>query len=185
MRVAAAALCIAVNIVGGYLALVLKLPIYLDSIGTIMAGALMGPLYGMAAGLGSGLISGILTDVYALYFMPVGIITGLMAGLLFRTSLFKKWKMPLGVLALTVPGTVVSAATSAFLFGGVTSSGSSLLVQLLKHLGCNLVVSAFVVQIVTDYADRFISAALVMVVLSCMTAEMKLRLKGGRPNGTV
>lgn len=45
------ALCIALNIVGSNIALMLKLPIYLDSIGTVLAAAVFGPLGGMLAGV--------------------------------------------------------------------------------------------------------------------------------------
>ena len=185
LRLTVTAFCIALNIVGSYLALLLRLPIYLDSIGTILAGALMGPWYGLAAAVGNGLISGVLTDVYSLYFLPVGAVTGLMAGLLFRKGILKGWKVIPGSLALTVPGTALSASISAFLFGGVTSSGSSLLVQLFYHLGLNLVASAFAVQIVTDYADRLISVLLVLVLTACLSVNLKMRLKGVSRNGKI
>ena len=185
LRLTVTAFCIALNIVGSYLALLLRLPIYLDSIGTILAGALMGPWYGLAAAVGNGLISGVLTDVYSLYFLPVGAVTGLMAGLLFRKGILKGWKVIPGSLALTVPGTMLSASISAFLFGGVTSSGSSLLVQLFHHLGLNLVASAFAVQIVTDYADRLISVLLVLVLTACLSVNLKMRLKGVSRNGKI
>lgn len=185
LRLTVTAFCIALNIVGSYLALLLRLPIYLDSIGTILAGALMGPWYGLAAAVGNGLISGVLTDVYSLYFLPVGAVTGLMAGLLFRKGILKGWKVIPGSLALTVPGTALSASISAFLFGGVTSSGSSLLVQLFHHLGLNLVASAFAVQIVTDYADRLISVLLVLVLTACLSVNLKMRLKGVSRNGKI
>lgn len=185
MQLSVGAFCIALNIIGAYIALCLKLPVYLDSIGTILAGALLGPWYGMAVAAGGAFISGVTSDVYALYFMSSGMITGMMAGLLFKTSAFRGMKMPFGTAAITLPGTMVSSVISAYVFGGVTSSGSSIIVQGLKHLGCNLVVSAFVVQIVTEYADRFISVALVLVFLSCMTSDMKAYLRGGRSRGTV
>lgn len=185
LRLTVTAFCIALNIVGSYLALLLRLPIYLDSIGTILAGALMGPWYGLAAAVGNGLISGVLTDVYSLYFLPVGAVTGLMAGLLFRKGILKGWKVIPGSLALTVPGTALSASISAFLFGGITSSGSSLLVQLFHHLGLNLVASAFAVQIVTDYADRLISVLLVLVLTACLSVNLKMRLKGVSRNGKI
>ena len=185
LRLTVTAFCIALNIVGSYLALLLRLPIYLDSIGTILAGALMGPWYGLAAAVGNGLISGVLTDVYSLYFLPVGAVTGLMAGLLFRKGILKGWKVIPGSLALTVPGTALSASISAFLFGGITSSGSSLLVQLFYHLGLNLVASAFAVQIVTDYADRLISVLLVLVLTACLSVNLKMRLKGVSRNGKI
>lgn len=185
MQLSVTSFCIALNIIGAYIALCLKLPVYLDSMGTILAGALLGPWYGVAAGMGGAFISGITSDVYALYFMPAGMITGFMAGVLFKTSAFRGIKLPFGIAALTLPGTLVSSCISAYVFGGVTSSGSSIIVQGLKHLGCNLVVSAFVVQIVTEYADRFISASLVLVFLSCITSDMKMYLRGGRSHGTV
>ena len=185
MRLTMAAFCITLNFVGAYLALCLKLPIYLDSIGTILAGAVLGPWYGMAVAMGSGLISGVTSDIYAIYFMPAGMITGFVAGFLFRTRLFDKKRMPIGTAFITLPGTAASASISAFLFHGVTSSGSSILVQMLSHLGCSMVVSAFVVQIVTEYADRFLSVALVLVLWACMTTDMKARLKGGQSHGTV
>ena len=37
------ALAIVMNVIGGQIALALRLPIYLDSIGTIMIGAILGP----------------------------------------------------------------------------------------------------------------------------------------------
>ncbi len=185
MQLSAAAFCIALNLVGAYAALCLKLPIYLDSVGTILAGAMLGPWYGMAAGLGGAFISGVTSDIYALYFMPSNLLTGLMAGILFQTSLVRTWRLPIGAALLALPGATVSGITSAYVFGGVTSSGSSILVQLLKHLGCNLAASAIVVQLVTEYGDRLISSALVMVLLSCMTGEMKMRIRGGYTRGAV
>ena len=45
------ALAVGINIVGGQIALFLKLPVYLDSIGTILTGALAGPWLGMIPNL--------------------------------------------------------------------------------------------------------------------------------------
>lgn len=147
------ALSAVINIIGGNLALVLRLPIYLDSIGTFLASALLGPVGGVLAGVVSGVISGITTDIYSLYFIPVQIVTGVAAGILFRTTLLKKWNIFLGAFCVSIAGTIISACITAYVFGGVTSSGSSILVTLLHKLGLNMVASAFVVQIVTDYAD--------------------------------
>lgn len=185
MRLTMAAFCITLNFVGAYVALCLKLPVYLDSVGTVLAGAVLGPWYGMMTAFGGGVLSGITSDIYALYFMPAGIVTGAMAGILFKAGAFQKGKLPVGVACLTLPGTAISASISAFVFGGVTSSGSSILVQLFSHLGCSMVVSAFCVQLVTEYADRFLSCSLVLVMMACMTAEMKVRLRGGQSHGTV
>ena len=78
------ALCSVINLIGGQIALLLRLPIYLDSFGTVFAAAVMGPFYGMIPGIVSNLIGGVTTDIYALYYLPVQMITGCMAGFVFR-----------------------------------------------------------------------------------------------------
>ena len=48
----------------------------------------------------------------------------------------------------------------------MTSSGSSILVQILNHAGLPMVASTFLVQILTDFLDRLISVFLVEFALS-------------------
>lgn len=58
---------------------------------------------------------------------------------------------------------------TAFLFGGITSSGSSYLVVLMNNLGMNLTLSCFLVQVLTDYGDKLIAVILVTATLRSMT----------------
>ena len=178
------AIGIVINIVGAFLALNLRLPVYLDSIGTVLVSGLLGPVYGMVTGVLGSLISGITFDIYSLYYAPVQLFTGLMAGLVFRTVWLKGWRLPIGSLAVSLPTSVVSAMITAFLFGGITSSGSSYLVVLMNNLGMNLTLSCFLVQVLTDYGDKLIAVILVTATLRSMTTEMKLKIRGGR-NGAV
>lgn len=87
------ALAVGINIVGGQIALFMKLPVYLDSIGTILTGAVLGPWFGMLPNLISGIFMGMTVDIYSLYFAPVGMITGIMSGLVFRKLSVKKVKV--------------------------------------------------------------------------------------------
>lgn len=185
LQISVTAFCAAINIAGGYLALVLRLPVYLDSIGTILAAALLGPFGGSAAGMISAFFSGITTDIYALYFAPVQILTGLAAGWCFQTPLLRRKKIPAGTLLVSLPGTLAGACISAYLFGGVTSSGSSVLVVLFHKLGMNLVASAFAVQGLTDYADRLLSVCLVTAILAGMPPTMKMQIRKGKSNGAL
>ena len=178
------ALGIVLNIVGAFIALNLRLPVYLDSIGTVLSGALLGPVYGVATGVLGSFISGITFDVYSLYYAPVQILTGLMAGWMFRTKWLRGYRLPIGGLALSLPTSIASAAITAFLFGGITSSGSSYLVVLMSKLGMNLTLSCFLVQVLTDYADKLIAVLLVAAVLKVLTPEMKMKIRGGR-NGAL
>jgi len=185
IKITITALCAVINVVGAYIALVLRLPIYLDSIGTVLNSALFGPAFGVLTACLSGIFSGVTSDVYSFYFLPVGMITGLISGLLFHTSWFRKWKFPLGVLFLAAPGTIVSSCITAFVFGGVTSSGSSILVQILHHIGFSMVASSFIVQILTDYLDRLITVIIASVLLSRLGGRLKALLNGGKSNGAL
>lgn len=166
------ALAIVLNVIGGQIALFFHLPIYLDSMGTIMIAMLYGPLYGMLPPLLYGLVMGFTVDIYSLYFMPVGLILGLMTGLVSRYFPLKKWRMIPGALLITIPGTIVSSIITAVLFGGITSSGSTLIVQVLNKAGLGLTASVFIVQILTDYIDRLISLVVVSYLLKVIPAEL-------------
>lgn len=163
------ALAICINVAGGQIAVIFHLPIYLDSIGTFFVGATLGPIYGMLPNVLSGLIMGMTGDIYSLYYAPVGIILGLMTGLVFKKKEDKAWWIFLAALIVTIPSTIVSASITAYLFGGITSSGSTVFVQLLnKTAHINLTVSCFIVQFVTDYLDRIVGLFIVTKMIKIL-----------------
>lgn len=157
-----AALCIALNIVGSNLALLLKLPIYLDSMGTLLSAAMFGPLVGMTVGGLTGLFVGVTTDLYSLFFLPIQLVLGLLAGLAFRhlspSKLAHNWWL---AFAIAFPGTILSTLITVQFFGGITSSGSSLLVQLLLGTGISKTLAVLLIQVGTDYLDRLVSLTVV------------------------
>ena len=163
-KICIVALAICINLVGGQIALFLKLPIYLDSIGTVFIAAVLGPFYGMIPNVISGIFMGMTVDIYSLYYAPVGIILGFVTGLVYKKYQPKKWWILLAAVVITLPSTIVSSCITAFLFGGITSSGSSLIVQLLSRTPLGMVGSCFVVQFLTDYLDRVICLYVVAVL---------------------
>ena len=168
------AIAIALNVVGGHIALLLHLPVYLDTIGTILIAVLYGPIYGILPPLLYGLVMGFTIDIFSLYYMPVGIILGLVTGLVARKYPPKGKNIFLLALLITIPGTIVSSIITARLFGGITSSGSTVLVQILNKAGLGLTPSVFIVQILTDYIDRLISLFVVAALLKVIPSELYL-----------
>lgn len=155
------ALCIAMNMVGSWIGLMIKLPVYLDSIGTVMAGFAFGPVFGILAGLITALVNTI-SDPVALYFMPTQIIVGFTAGyfkFLKRDDFLSKFYL---TPAMSIPAAISSALIATYLFGTVTTAGSSYIVQALRAI---MNISDFVivlgVQIITDYLDKLLSIILV------------------------
>ena len=167
------AAAVAINIVGSKIALLLNLPIFLDSIGTILAAITMGPIAGGVVALVGGLINGVLGDIYAIYFSVSGIIMGVIAGLLFYrkklTFVSSLWKTFLVVL----PASLVSACIETFLFGGITSAVvTTFIVQALAQTALKLFGGAFLTQLVTDYIDKLIAVVLVTVCVKHLPKEM-------------
>lgn len=80
---------IAINIAIGELVVRLKLPVYLDSIGTVLVGALAGPWAGALTGALANLIWGIINP-YSAPFFYVAAVIGFLAGLVGRWGAFKK-----------------------------------------------------------------------------------------------
>ena len=142
------ALAAVLNIAGANLALLIRIPLYLDTLGTFLAAILFGPFYGMVPGFLSGILTGMTTDIYSLFYL--------------------------------------SSCITAFLFEGITSSGSRVMVQLFHHLGLNLTVSVFCVQLVTDFIDRTVMLALSLTVLHVLPVSVLTVLKkGDRTYGSI
>lgn len=169
-------LAIVINFIGCTLALILRLPVYLDSIGTIFAAITMGPVGGCVVGALTALINGFTMDPVSLYFIPTQVILGLMAGIFFNKMQLKGLKATGAVFLMGTVIAMVSSLIVVWVFGGVTSSGSSLIVALLKNLGVDLWVSVFVTQVVTDVLDKFICTALAFAVVRLMPFSLRQKL---------
>ena len=111
---------VAVNFVGGQLASLLKLPMYLDTIGTIFTAMLCGPWVGAVTGALTNIVTGIANPVN-FAFIPVNIIAGLVTGYLARFNWFSVWwKWILSMLIMAAVSIIVSAPIVVLMFGGVT-----------------------------------------------------------------
>ena len=156
---------IVINIMGGHLALYTRLPVYLDTIGTLLGSAFFGPIGGVITGVLTALINGATGDLFSIYYMPSQITVALMAGLVYKkfkpTDIKNIWWL---ALVISLPATIVSTIITVMLFHGITSSGSSMIVQVLHGMGINEVVAVFLVQVGTDYLDRLIGVYVVAIV---------------------
>jgi hypothetical protein len=86
-------LAIAINIAIGQIVQTLKLPLYLDSIGTVLVGALLGPWIGLITGALSNVIwtlTGLPNSGPAINFAYVAAIIGMIAGFAGRAGLFQR-----------------------------------------------------------------------------------------------
>jgi energy-coupling factor transport system substrate-specific component len=168
---------IAINVVVGQLALAVKAPLYLDSIGTILVGVLAGPWAGAITGFLSNLIwtvTGWWTPAIA--FAAVAAIIGALAGAFAQAGWFRGWgRAALAGLLIGLIAAVVSAPIATFVFGGVMGSGTDAIVALarsigLTSLGANMAQGAF-----SDPLDKAISCLVVWGLLRALPKSFMAR----------
>ncbi|HFL1797956.1 TPA: ECF transporter S component [Streptococcus agalactiae] len=160
-------IAIAINLVGANLALFLRLPIYLDTIGTLLIAVILGPWYAASTAFLSALINWMTTDIFSLYYSPVTIVVAIITGILIKRNCKPSsllWKS----LIISLPGTIIASVITVILFKGITSSGSSIIAQFLHGIGLDMTSSLILVQVGTDYMDRLISLILVFSTITLL-----------------
>ncbi|MBI3930208.1 MAG: energy-coupling factor transporter transmembrane protein EcfT [Armatimonadetes bacterium] len=160
-------LAIAVNLVGGKLAALLRLPVYLDSLGTVLMGALCGPVPAALAGVASNLLLALTGDVMFLLFAPTAAAVGVLSGWLGRQGFFTRPPLALvGGMITGVAAAAVSAPISAYLLGGVTGGGTDLLVASFRALGRTALEASFAQGLISDPLDKSVTFLLVQAALA-------------------
>ena len=156
---------VAVNFVGGQLASILKLPMYLDTIGTIFAAMLCGPWVGAVTGGLSNVVTGIANPVN-FAFIPVNVIAGLVTGFLARKQMFSVWwKWLISMLVMAWVSIIVSAPIVVLVYGGVTGGGTSIITAAAMAAGANIWAAFFGTEGVFQVLDRIISFLICWAVI--------------------
>ena len=156
---------VAVNFVGGQLASILKLPMYLDTIGTIFAAMLCGPWVGAVTGDLTNVVTGIANPVN-FAFIPVNVIAGLVTGFLARKQMFSVWwKWLISMFVMAWVSIIVSAPIVVLVYGGVTGGGTSIITAAAMAAGANIWAAFFGTEGVFQVLDRIISFLICWAVI--------------------
>lgn len=159
-------IAVAINIVGSFIAVWTKVPVLLlDHIGSMMICLMFGYKYGILTAMASCFVVGITFDWFAIPFAPTGMLMIFILGILRDKGLFNKIGNIPAMLVVVFPGAVLGSVIAAYLFGGVTSSGSSIIVRFLMSIGVGPVISAFIIQYVMEFLDRMLSYCIVEKVV--------------------
>lgn len=151
-------ICIAINMVAGQAVSMLKLPIFLDSIGTVLCAILAGTWMAIATGLLTNLLWGLLTGPIAAAFAPVAMMIGLSAGLLARAGWFNNLpKVVVSSVVITLALTLMAIPIRSYLFGGATGSGADFVVAYLHAMGSDLQESVAVTVLGTNLLDKLLT----------------------------
>ena len=163
------AVAIVLNIVVGQLVSLLKLPIFLDSIGTILVGILAGPWAGGLTGLLTNLIWGLISSPVAAAFSPVAAVIGIVAGLCAKYGLFKTWwKAIISGVIITVFNAIVAVPIRLYMFGGITGSGADFVTAYMLALGKDLFGSVVVTVFTSNLIDKVVTAVLAWGIVKAL-----------------
>ncbi|WP_312641914.1 ECF transporter S component [Hydrogenoanaerobacterium sp.] len=172
-------IAVAVNFVGGQLAVALKIPLYLDCIGTILVAMLCGPWVGGLAGLVTNLVLGISNPtffIFAIVNVSVGIVTGFCA----RWNGFSVWwKWLISMFLMAITSLIIAAPIVVLAFGGVTASGTSLITATLMATGSNIWKAVFSTELVFTVTDRIISFVITYLIIRVIPARTLIKFSCG------
>ena len=161
---------IAVNFVGALLATELKLPLYLDAIGTVATAAIGGLLPGITVGFLTNIITSI-TDSSNLFFAFVNVMLAVLAAFYSVRGYFKKPdKLPVVIVALSLCGALCGTALIWSMNGGEIGEGmSSMLARaLVEHGVPGVLFPLFVAELAFNFLDKTVTVLAVVLILKLL-----------------
>ena len=134
---------VAMNIVLGIITSALGIPLYLDTLGTVLSAAILGPVPGIIVGALSNIITGL---IYSVSDIPLGLVA-------------KKWKF--GIIPAIITGVALSFICPAigtpigiYVYGGLNGSVSDMLVMSLVQGGKTIFQASFLRNVASNLIDK-------------------------------
>lgn len=161
-------LCILLNICGNKLAGLLKLPFWLDTIGTGITACLYGPWIGALTGLATNLLLGI-SDILSVYYCFINVGIGIIIGIFARKGMCSSVFSILCVSVVTGLFTVLcSVPVNCLMFEGMTNNKwGDALFDMLEGINMPIPMRSFFAQAFLDIPDKVIS-------MLCVYGALKL-----------
>lgn len=167
--------CIGINYLGKLFASVLKLPLWLDSIGTCIGAILGGPVIGGICGAANNLIYGFTTGdsitlVYSLTSLGLGVAVGIMA------RLGRMATLPGAILTALVAGltaVVISTPLNIMFWGGTTGNiwGDALFAWS-QAAGLPVAFGSLLDEVVVDVPDKLITIFIVFAIVKGLPKKL-------------
>ncbi len=175
------ALCIAINIVLGLITSWLKLPLYLDTIGTVFIAIYFGPWYGATVGGATNVLTSLLGGGLAsMPFMLVSIVIGLVVGFTFRKVKLTFTSALVVGLVLSIVAPLIGTPIGIAVYGGLTGTVSDVLVVFLKQSGTSIFAASFIAKIGNNLLDKIGTLLIIYFVIKNLPGDLKPVCYGGK-----
>lgn len=166
---------VGINYIGKFFAGVLKLPLWLDSIGTILAGMLAGPIIGAISGLINNVIYGLTLDPVSFIYGITSVAIGIVVGVATYKGFINSWARAavLGVI-VGLTAAVVSTPINIAFWGGQTGNvwGDALFAVVLNNTN-SVFIASFLDEIVVDIPDKIACVLLSYGLFKAMPMSLR------------
>ena len=172
---------IAVNFIGGQIAILLRLPLYLDAIGTIVVGAICGVIPGIIVGLVSNILNSISSPI-TLFYGILNIMFGIAAAYLSKRGVFKVfWKTLVSALLFALIGGGLGAVLTWILYGFDFGSGVSSMFSIPLHevVGLPKFLAQLVAEFTMDVFDKILTVIAAFGIIHAIPNRLMSKLPLG------
>ncbi len=168
----------ALNIVGGQINTILKLPTFLDMIGTAVVAIVLGPWWGALVGVITNVVSSFISGPIGLPFAVVNVAGALVWGYGVRNLMMgrKYWSFFLLNIIVAIVCTLFAVPIYVFVFGGATGHFSDMMTAAFLAAGQNLITSVFSSNIIVSLADKVISGFVALAIIEALPKNLTSKL---------
>ncbi|MEA3044665.1 MAG: energy-coupling factor transport system substrate-specific component [Sphingomonadales bacterium] len=173
-QIALMGMLIAFNLAIGGLVHVIKLPIFLDAIGTIIAAVLLRPVAAIVVGVFSFLIAAaIINPVYVWFIGTQAVIALAVYFAAKHLGIFRSLVrvIPAGIILGVITG-IVSAPVIVYVFGGVAGSGRDLLTAALMSTGQQIWRAVFLSGAASEPLDKLLQMLAAFFILRSLPRKV-------------
>ena len=165
---------VGINYVGKLFAAALKLPLWLDSIGTVLAGMLAGPWIGAISGGVNNIIFGITADPVSFWHLITSIVIGLLVGYLAMTGWIRNFPRAVVLgLIVALAAAVVSTPINVILWEGTTGNvWGDALYTVLRNGGTPVWIASFIDELVVDLLDKVATVIISFLIFKALPQRL-------------
>lgn len=149
---------VGVNYIGKFIAGVLKLPLWLDAIGTVLASMLAGPVIGAISGAVNNIIYGLTVDPISFVYGITSVFIGLVAGVMAYKGWIASWGKAIVVgLVVGLTAVVISTPLNIMFWGGQTGNlwGDIVFAAVMANTE-SVWLASFLDELIVDVPDKVI-----------------------------
>jgi len=167
------------NIAIGAVVYALKLPLYVDAVGTILTTVLLGWVAGAVVGVLGFAITSLTLNPLAIYFSGTQAAIAIFVWFMNKKGFFKPgYKIIVTGVGLGIVAAVVSAPVIVGLFQGVTGTGATFIVGYLASTGKTILQSVLLAGIGIEPVDKTLQCLLALWIIRSLPKGVLSRFNG-------